>query len=240
MNSYSQESFDFSYGGNEVPLSQPEELQKLTPVQRLGFVVNGIGMVPSSKKELTRAMSALEHRDSAGGFASHLNEILLHQNKAKTNDPRAALRSVLSEVGSYASTARGNVAMLGTLECELADRDDLVPSKSVANNGLSRDLLRVPATRRAIGHMLRSRQVDIALRENELVDLNQAVDDEQMAVFLQGIRLSDFKHGVDVTRRQQQNRFDFWTDQLEASTRHSAVRAMAFAALEKCGVHALA
>jgi len=72
--------------------------QSLTRHDKTEILQHSSGFVPQSPRELNEAFSLLSFDPvKHAGAAGHLNEILVHQQYATTENPQKAVRSVVKE-----------------------------------------------------------------------------------------------------------------------------------------------
>ena len=71
------------------------EIAPALHAERLQTVYEHYGFYPHNKRELSEAYNLVSFRQQPSGVAKHLNEVLLHQQRARTDDPHAALRSIV-------------------------------------------------------------------------------------------------------------------------------------------------
>lgn len=231
MTSSSQDTlFDLPTAPAPIP---PE---KRTDFDRLSMVYSELGFTPHSREELNYAMLALDNRDTPGGFARFLNEVLRHQQKSASTDAPAALRSIIAKVKGFAETTAGDKTALGFIDEEvqeyLGTQNFLELDKM---NNLSGWSLQ-PATTRGLGLMNRHLLTEKAIQDGEMARLEYAKTEEAIADMMATTRVYEAKNALDGALVQAGNRHDFWTTCLEEAASHGAVRAIAVQALERLGV----
>lgn len=206
------------------------EVRTNKPIDRLAIVVSELGIIPGSKRELSTALSAIEHRDNPGGYAHFLNEVLLHQRKANTDDPIAALRKIIGETKAYAESAKGEIGMLGLLHDELTD-PNLHIFQTAGNTSLLRDWQDVATVKRALNTTYNSHRTRQALEESAMIDLDESPNSEDIKEYIDSERVGSLRSQVRRTGVEQTARLEFWRSQLEQAQRHNAVAQLARTAL---------
>lgn len=109
----------------------PEHTPELGTHERMEIVYNAHGFLPFTKDELNDIVSIDAFPTKKGGAARGLNEVLLHQKKANTDNPEQAVRSKTEEFVWYAKQAHQDCKEL--LELNHQFREMLNPSLTLAD-----------------------------------------------------------------------------------------------------------
>lgn len=230
----------------DIPTSETERQVGL--YDRLNTVYEVADFYPTSRTEINEAFGLLDGGSVLVATARHLNEIHRHQQKADTDDPAAAVRSVTNLYAAYAQKARVDLTFLMLLNAELHDPDlvnyrlslqDLDVQDGVSQFARFMDL-------RALGarHTTDGLLVDpLATGKREKRDAFDPYTSTTPA--------SDVLHRLEVARKasvqetrtmlpaavaDQSARRDFWVRALEGAARYRISRPVAIAALESLGV----
>lgn len=225
----------------DMPGSEPEEpdessLEKRTSLDRLEMVYGELGFIPHSRDELNYATLALDNRDTTGGFARLLNEVLLHQKKADTEDASAALRSIVARVKGYAETTRGDKMTLGEIEEELQGFlgiQNFLELEAIPN--LSPWSLQ-PTTTRGLGLINRHLVVKKAINDQEMPALDHLTEEEAIAEMMAETRIYEASQAIKDSLTEADRRHEFWVGCIKEATRHTSVRPLAFQALRNLGI----
>lgn len=207
-----------------------------TSLDRLEMVHGELGFIPHSMSELNYAMLGLDNRDVPGGYARHLNEVLLHQKKSISEDPTAALRSIVRKVKGFASTVRGDKTMLLQIQEELQDSlgvHNFLELNSLHNLSKWRDQ---PSTKRGLGLISREILVGQALQDKTMPNLDQVADEDAIEHVLGSIRVYEASNAITSAIEHSDARFAFWVECLESAKDHTVVRPLAFQALASLGI----
>ena len=204
------------------------------------------GFMPTSKTEINGAFGLLPFMETPGGAAKHLNEILLHQKKARTDTPDAAVRSVTREYAGYAAKARADGSNLVYLRQELADLDDASNLKTLQSVGIQTglpqfvryyDLSRLandgtvvvsPFTKRSDG---KASALDPYTAPQPTKEMKLHMDKVAATT-----RVWDARKVVEGMISDQHNRFGFWTARLREARAHTLAAPVATAALQQLKV----
>lgn len=201
------------------------------PLDRLEIFGEVVGFLPTSTRELSEAMSLLNFPAKAGGTARHLNEILIHQQAAETDDPARAVRRVADQYAGYFKGARLDYTHLLELNKQVEETDN--PKLSLAE-----------ATGSDIGFGALIRYLDLA----KLAKSKQSLEPEanplkssytvptpetQRRIDAAAARLivRDLRLVVPAAIEDQRSRGRFWRERLIESKRHALARPIAIAAL---------
>lgn len=222
--------------GEDNDETETDKRPKRTDIERLGMVYGELGFAPHSREELNYAMLALDHRDVPGGFAHRLNDVLLNQQKAKTSDAVAALRSIVSKTKKYASTTRADKFALGEVGDELSDYLGTQNFLEIADVPVMADWSLRPELARGLGLVNRHIAVQEALATHEMPDLDTLGAHHIVAEMVASARVYEVDVAAKEAFNEAERRFDFWVKCLEEAMQHTAVRSIAFQALRKLGV----
>ena len=220
----------------DIPGPDKGSPDKRTSLDRLEIVYGELGFIPHSMPELNDATLALDHRDSTGGFARRLNEVLQHQKKADAEDATSALRSIISRTRGYAGTTRADKMSLTAIEEELHDylgTQNFLELSDVANlSGWSLQ----PITGRGLGLINRHLVVEKAIADHEMPALDLLATEEALADMMATTRVYEADKAIKDGLEEADRRHEFWVQCLQESTNHTVVRPIAFQALRALGV----
>lgn len=93
----------------------PESPLDLDIRDRIMLLHDVAGFFPLTKLELHEAVNLVTFQDTPGKAARHLNEVLIHQQKSTSDDPKKAVQSKTSEYASFAIQAQTDGIKLGRL-----------------------------------------------------------------------------------------------------------------------------
>lgn len=232
----------------------PEELGML---ERLDVVTRTLGFYPTTHDELNDVVGLVAFSGKAGKSARHLNEILLHQHKADTDQPEQAVRSKVAEFEGFAVSAQSDCDQLEVLRAEVAEM--MNPKVSIME-----DLEREPGDLHGLTQLVRyldlkgflqsggtSRpQYDPfkkATRERgpkggrRIVDVYSVASPSEVVVehieeLLQRITVKQARHLVGDALTDQQLRRDYWIERLIECKSHLLAKPIAVRALRHLGV----
>lgn len=89
--------------------------------QRIDTIEYVEGFLAATKEEQNEAMTLIDEIGRPGGAARHLREVVIHQKKAQTGDPQAALRKLTRNYIGYAGDALRSTHELEALQATLED-----------------------------------------------------------------------------------------------------------------------
>lgn len=241
---YTQESLGFA---SDVDMAS-HALPAIDVYDRLAVVKDTAGFLPTTRGELTEAMSLLSFQEVPGGAAAHLNEILLHQKRSASVDPQAAVRSVTNQYAGYARKARYDLTALTTLREELEESTGN-PLTSVKEAGAVTGLGQL-ARYKDITSLAGARDPDKfpfpplyngADNKRNAFDPYTAAQPDPLARerIVTVARAERLWHGRALVRgaiEDQQARFSFWVDRLQEARQHGAAKPVAAVALQNLGV----
>lgn len=203
---------------------------KLTPHERLAIVRSEGGFFAHSARELNLALGAIENSDpKRGGFGRYLNEVLIHQSKSISDDPPAALRSIVNEIKQFAQDSRGSASMAALLRRELPDGQLTALDKS--------DSLRGWRQQGSTGRGLK-----VVARRSRLARMDQdeapdyTVSSEDIEAMLETMRRYEAEASIGSIIEEERYRFDFWVETLKSAQSHMAVTAMVRSAIKSLNI----
>lgn len=232
--------------------------QQLT-AERLPLVLDRVGIVPRSTRELDLAAYALRARDEAPdqGFAGYLEPVSMRRTRdVNTADPvpleglspeaakarterrqervRRTMARIIGEVEGFAATSGKDAGFLRLLDEELAGDALVTGPQAVAysENSLS-SWQTSPDVRRALRAALHSEAAREALAAEEPVDLNQSVSDEMIREYLLTHTVEEVYAAIARARGEQVVRHYFWLNRLREAGRQGAAADIATAALRR-------
>lgn len=242
----------------EILRPTPEEIpDSLGMLERLDVVVRTLGFLPTTHEELNDVVGLVAFAGTAGKSARHLNEILLHQHKADTNDPQQAVRSKVAEFEGFALGAQADYDQLAILRDEVAEM--MNPTVLVTE-----DLERNEGDRNGLWQLVR--YIDLktfcqtageerplfdpfkkAARERgpkggrRIVDVYSAKEPSELVTehfesVLQTITVKQARLLVAAAQEDQRLRRDFWTERLVECKSHLLAKPIAERALKHLGV----
>lgn len=223
----------------------PEEL---TALERLEVMNETQGFLPTTRDELNTATAVVAFDDIPGKTARHLNDVLQHQRKARTDMPEQAVRSITAEFAGFAQRARSDHQGLANLQedIRLLDYPFASLSEEIGDNRAVRQLVRfvdLQAYTKSAGQ--ESPGFDVLKRAARVRGLESArtiidvysVDELDPAVkthideVLAGITVGRSRELVAKAVAEQQKRLEFWIKHLQQSRQHSLARPIAERAL---------
>ncbi|HMS49897.1 MAG TPA: hypothetical protein PKA02_00455 [Candidatus Saccharibacteria bacterium] len=105
-------------GFDPTPEAIPGQLGML---ERLEVVSRTRGFLPTTHDELNDAVGLIAFQGEPGRSAQYLNEVLLHQKKATTVDPKMAVHSKTAEFAGFAGSAQEDTGRLLLLKADIAE-----------------------------------------------------------------------------------------------------------------------
>lgn len=204
------------------------EPRKLTDFERFHVVSDEGKFRPQSSRELNLALGAVEHRESVGGFAKYLNEVLIHQIHSTSEDPQAALRKIISEIKSFAKASKTELYLMTMLKNELPD--SAVAGMRQSSN--LKDWKHQGTTRRSLKQLALTRRQLTYREDTDKVDLDP-VSDEEVQSLLARTRRHEADALIAITEDSLKNRYEFWSDALRSSRSHLVARPIAQSALNE-------
>lgn len=216
--------------------------------ERLGTIFENYGFYPETPRELNEAFTLAGYGDDRYAVNRHLGEIYAHQNneKTKTEDPAAAVRSVTSGYVGYARAAKANVHFARESWIALNENRGLITNfTSLANTpGFVKPY--DEASARGYGQLVRfhdlsdyrnlvEKGID-PLRINYTLKHPDAVASERIAAVLSDVRYNEGLRLAAVTGKAQEKRFIFWIEQLRNAQKHMIAGPIAAVALKRLGV----
>jgi hypothetical protein len=235
--------------GRQQPASA--EMLEMPLLERMQAVRGTANFLPTSRGEINEAFALLSFLHEPGKTARHLNEVLRHQQKSRTDDPAAAVRSITREYAGYARKARADCFNLTAMQQELDEYSQNDGSKlrmlkdagrltGTAQFVRHRDLSRLAGTgEQGIVSPFQTRS-DGKRSALDPYTITEPTDEmtEHIAQELGSVRIWEAQKGIGAMITDQQNRFSFWTDRLREARAHSVALPVANAALQALGVEA--
>jgi hypothetical protein len=205
------------------------------PFVRLIMVRDREQFLPVNLNELTEALSLGSYPARQGGAARHLNEILLHQKKAETDDPNRAVRSVATEYVSYYRSAKLGAEQLTVLSEDV--REVYNPNLSL-DMALGLDHVGLAGMVRFMD--LRKVASQQYVKDGEINPLLIDYTDQRrvntmryIANILKNLRIGDIRSIVPLSLEDQKHRSNFWHERLVESSRHATARPIVERALKQ-------
>lgn len=215
-----------------------DESSFLGRAERLKHIKEQLGFYPQSNEETSRITALL---GSGEEFATlrHLNEVYVHQRRFEADAPRA-VRSVVRSFEDYAGNAVNEGYYMQLLLDQLlaVHPNNRTGFKSLFPNEDWRYDTTQIAIFSAMSRYLETDRFaetedDDRLGKQKLLDQTMGEERfERLHENLDGLRASDIKRIALGIRTNQNNRFEYWTTQLEASKKHLFARDVATVALE--------
>lgn len=235
--------FDNSHLGDEglpsevdVPPPEPQELandaetdpSKMSPYERYMTVFTEAGFSPKSPRELNLAIGYIENRDKPGGFGKYLNEVLIHQQRAVTDDPQAALRKIVADVRSFAKSVIPDQTMIEEMQSALPDGNFTVIGDSSTVSGWKHQS-DTKRGLRLIAHEHRLRQHE---PDDPTLDLTPP-DDDEIAAMVGSMQTFEAAKVIKSLTKQHGNRRKFWIEVLKSAQTHMVVKSIVDSALKE-------
>lgn len=226
----------------------PETDRQVGLYDRLNTVYEVAGFYPTSRTEINEAFGLLDGGSVLVATARHLNEIHRHQQKADTDDPAAAVRSVTNLYAAYAQKARADLTFLSMLSVELHDPNLVNYRQSLQELGVQDGMSQF--ARFMDLRALSARQTTDGLLVDPLATGKREKRDA-FDPYTSTTPAPDVLHRLEVARKasvqetramlpavvaDQAARRDFWVRALEGAARYRVSRPVAIAALESLGV----
>ncbi|RTK95094.1 hypothetical protein EKI60_01410 [Candidatus Saccharibacteria bacterium] len=233
----------------EPRLMEPDEL---TTLERMEVMRQDYGFMPTTRDELNAAIGLVGFETTPGGTARHLNEILLHQKRAVTNDPAQAVRSVTAEYDGFARRAQSDHQGLINLQGDV--RELMNPRVSIGEDAGSNSALRqlvrfmdLDAYTLTKGEvwpgfdpLKKAARVRGKQGARMIVDRYSASEmDEEVETHVRDVlaatTVGQTRVLVDRAVADQARRLDFWVSKLRESRNHGIARPIADRALAHLG-----
>lgn len=241
---FDQETYDLHTDepetGEEVDaLEDIESLPPLDRATRLMEIMEQKGFFPQSNLELSRIMALTRTPRTKNVVIDHLDEVYAHQKRAKTDDPKRALRSIVREFENNALNAFAEASFVREFETRVSAKE-LNPRSGFNTAVPISEWRSEESTRRALTSLARYReaaafaQEDAPDRMNKDESIDQAKGDERnqrIKDALGTLRVDEIKHLTDKYVDMQALRFEFWKEKLEEATEYVYVTAQAKEAL---------
>lgn len=221
-------------------LEVEDEISFMQRPEKIKTIKNKLGFYPQSNEEASRAMALIGHEVENYPALMYLNEIYIHQRKYDADAPRT-IRSVVRGFEEYAGNAINEWYYMDGLLQQLALRN---PNSRTGFTTLfpdedwQHDKTQIAIFSAMSRYLETDRFADT--EENDRLNKKQLIDytsgDERIVRIkdnLNGLRASSIKGIAHAIQGTQEDRFNFWTDQLEVSTRHLFARDAAMVALEE-------
>ncbi len=237
--------------------STQEIPDQLGMLERLDVVSRTLGFLPTTHEELNDIVGLVAFAGTAGKSARHLNEILLHQHKAETDDPQQAVRSKVAEFEGFAMAAQADYDQLAMLRDEVAEMMNPVVL-------ITEDLEREEGDRRGLWQLVRYLDLKTfihtageerplfdpfkkATRERgpnggrRIIDVYSAKEPNELVTehvesALQTITVKQARQLVDAAQEDQRLRREFWIERLVECKSHMLAKPIAERALKHLGV----
>lgn len=209
--------------------------------ERLSSIFHNHGFFPESYDELTRATILQSFEHTRHPAVEHLGEIFIHQKKAETEDPAAAVRSVTRSMIGYATEAQRNLHFAAEAKSTIEEAATTQPQfTSLAHVP---DLVdpHVEGSVRGYGQLVRYHDLSMypqleaaglePLKMNYTAKHPDPVTGRRIHDVLAQVRLYDGVKLAQATTAGQLRRYEFWTGQLKQAALHPYAKPLANAAL---------
>ena len=228
---------------SEVSESTADEISPQGRLERQHALLDGYGFVADSLDELSRAVAlTMDDTLGPGGAMKYVNTIQLHQEyKSTSEDPRAAARSVTSQMGEFAGKSLKDIAFLRLLSETLDSRHPQPQTKILEAVPMLADWRNDAGTKRALTDVLRYVEEREAIQQNtedktaenyskETPELIKRVND-----LLANYRIRELRNFIDARTWQHIHQSNFWLDRLQEIEEHATgdVRQIAARALSE-------
>ncbi len=214
--------------------SEETDYQTIDTYDRLEIFKETQGFYPATYRELSEAFVLPSYSVKRGGTAKHLNEILLHQQKAQTDDPRRAVIRVTQEYATYFKTARLSLTHLILLSRDVNDTDNPNLSLEVAsgtNIGFG-DLVRFLDLRQLAREKVVPKDEIDPLSTDYLHKPTPLVA-THIDETIKRLHIKETRSIMSLAINDQHKRALFWKERLVESQRHELARPIASAALRR-------
>lgn len=211
------------------------QYENISLVQRAGLILYSKKFIPENNREINEAFSLIGFRAKPSGVASHLNQILLHQRRANTDQPLAAVKSVAREYAGYYNLARARLENFTRLNVALRgieNRNEYIHNKESIKPYFF-DLVRFIDLTAAVGEQIVPENVNLNPFSNQYKISDNLELNEHIDLMTQKIRVHEVKHIARDAIYDQNNRITFWRDILVESANHLGAKAIALSALER-------
>ncbi|HEY5268415.1 MAG TPA: hypothetical protein VII94_04750 [Candidatus Saccharimonadales bacterium] len=205
------------------------------PFVKLAMVQGKEGFLPVSLHELREALElGSNYPAKQGGAARHLNEILLHQKRADTDDPGRAVRSVANKYVSYYYSSKLLTEQLSDLSDEVREIDNPHLSLEITL-GLDRiglaGMVRFMDLRRVVfKQAVKNQEINPLL--TDYIDSPKVETAHYIASVLKDLRVGNIRDVVVLSVKDQENRSKFWRERLVESARHATAKPIVMRALK--------
>lgn len=238
------------------------EMHTIDAHVRMQAVHEAYTFMPHTYDELHEVTSINSFDPRRGGVAQHLNEVLLHQKRAITNDPAQGVRSKVEEYVSYASQAHQDSFELLALNDRLSGmlnpnlllidyvEDELSVEELPATAGVYQlirhmelDYYRQSGDSTNLGFDILKKHTRLRGEdgEREIVDVFTVAGSleagNHVAERLKTLRIADIRNGqhqtaVSRAANNAMDRFAYWEDVLVASKSHLLAKPIAEKAIQ--------
>ncbi len=220
--------------------ANPEPQPIDDPFARLDTIQRTVGFLATDQRELNETLSLLAFPEAAGGSARHLNEILLHQQKARNKnparveDPARAVRHVTRDYARYFQSSLLNLTHLRLLNEEVEQTDNPFLNLKEA---LGPDVAGFGALVRFIDLQKAAKQGVVEGEINPLRNEYTPNPSPEMIEYIskrsQELSIGSIRDVVPLSIQDQEKRGQFWQQRLNESRRHALAQPIATAALAK-------
>ena len=206
------------------------------PFVKLAMVQGKEGFLPVNLHELREALElGSNYPVKQGGTARHLNEILLHQKRADTDDPGRAVRSVANKYVSYYSSSKLLAKQLSSLSDEVREIDNPHLSLGITLGldyiGLAGMVRFMDLSRVVSQQVVKDEEINPLL--TDYIDSPKIETAHYIAGVLKDLRVGDIKNVITLSVKDQENRSKFWRERLVESARHATAKPIVMRALKK-------
>jgi hypothetical protein len=221
------------------PISRPEQKDDsfLSRAERVRTIKDTFGFYPQSSTEMSQATALIGREGQPYPVLSYLSEIYQHQRKAGADAPRA-VRSLVRSFDEYAGNAVNEAQYMELLHDQLSVQDvnnrtgfrTLFPIEDWQYDATEIATFSVVSRHLETSHFAETGTDDrLGKHRIDLTAGNERID--RIRENLDVLRIADLKRLAVSIQANQENRLEFWIEQLEASKRHLFARDVAEVAL---------
>lgn len=225
----------------DTPKEEAEKVKPAGPAERLMRTLDQLRFAPREKRELSDTYDLIG-TDLPGGAATHLNNVLKHQDKYNVETPSDGVQSIVRRYATYAENAQKEGIFLNLLQKSV---DDAHPHRFAAATSLSAVSVwsQELSVSRPLLHILQSRDVDAYIHDPEHspnpLDVSYTMSDRstvaRLDAMLKSMRASELTGELKQAISEEKHRYDFWVKALQESCNHTVARGQAHRALVELG-----
>lgn len=191
--------------------------QNLDTADKLTHLSEAFRLLPETSREANEAMSLTDPENGSSGGVGHVVEIYKHQQKAKTDDPNRAVKTVVNEYIGYFDDSRSKVTHIGSLSEDLNDIDNPTLLLSRLDLRPERTDLLFLARFRDISDVRSDLQNPLGGREEsaeKFVKGDYDTDIDSVKEMLETMTVAEARVLIQRALGAYTNRRDFWKDRL--------------------------